>query len=199
MIRTARLVLSPAGRDDAGDMWPHVSDPEISAQMSWAPHTDQDQTLDFLIAVEDGWRSRKSLTWTIRCAESSTLVGVFSVINVQRLHRALVYDRAELAYWCARNWRGAGLMTEAGQAVIDYAFGPLGLNRLLVGHHLSNPNSERLIRRLGFAEIGVEHEAFQKDGKWIDIRMYELLRSWRASRAGMAANDARVISKPGAS
>jgi ribosomal-protein-alanine N-acetyltransferase len=181
-IRTSRLVLSPAARGDADEMWPHVSDPEISAHMSWAPHTHIEETVDFLGGVENNWRSGKSLTWTMRRADTAALVGVFSVINVHRTHRALVYDRGERASGCARQWRGAGLMTEAGEAVIDYAFGPLGLNRLLVGHHLDNPSSERLIRRLGFEEIGVEHEAFKKHGQWIDIRMYELLRSRRRTR-----------------
>jgi RimJ/RimL family protein N-acetyltransferase len=33
-----------------------------------------------------------------------------------------------------------------------------------------------LIARLGFKPIGIEHEAFMKNGRRIDIKMYELLK-----------------------
>ena len=66
-------------------------------------------------------------------------------------------------------------MTETGHAVIQFAFSKLGLNRLIVGHHLENIASKKLIDRLGFKLIGTEHQAFMKNDRWIDIQMYELL------------------------
>jgi ribosomal-protein-alanine N-acetyltransferase len=179
LLCTRRLKLVPAAQSDADDMWPHLSDPEISLHMAWEPHSCKDETFAFLKRVEQDWGAARSLTWAIRCADTAEFVGLFSIINIHRIHRALVYDRGELAYWCVRHWRGTGVMAEAGHAVIDYAFDTVRLNRLVVGHHLDNLASESLIRKLGFEEIGVEHEAFQKHGKWIDIRIYELLQSRR--------------------
>jgi RimJ/RimL family protein N-acetyltransferase len=101
--------------------------------------------------------------------------GIFSIINILRSHRALRYDRGELAYWCSPEHQLKGIMTEAGRSVVEFAFTKLGLNRLVVGHHLNNSPSQKLIERLGFTPIGIEHQAFIKDGHWIDIRTYELL------------------------
>lgn len=175
---TERLLLQPATLADADIIWPHVSNPEISRHMSWEPHVDMAQTRAFLISIEEAAAAGRSHTWTIRDRSTKELCGIFSLIAILRTHRSLSYHRAELAYWCVPSWQGKGIMTEAGHAVIDHAFSQLGLNRLVVAHHLENPASQRLIQRLGFSQIGVEHQAFQKNGQWIDTIIYELLKDW---------------------
>jgi len=67
-------------------------------------------------------------------------------------------------------------MTEAGKRIIEFSFTRLALNRLVVGHDVENLPSQRMNERLGFKLIGIEHEAFMKNGRWIDIKIYELLR-----------------------
>jgi len=176
-ILTERYVLRPIRADDLPDIWPHVSDPEISRDMSWAPHSDPDETLCFLKRLESDRASDRGYTWTIRTKTHGDFCGIFSLIAVQRSHRALTYDRAELAYWCARRWQRCGVMSEVGTVVISHAFANLGINRLVVSHHVGNVASERLIQKLGFTCIGRERQAFRKNGRWIDTRYYELLRS----------------------
>ena len=67
-------------------------------------------------------------------------------------------------------------MAEAGKRVIDFSFTRLGLNRLVVGHDVENLPSQRMNERCGFKLIGIEHEAFMKNGRWIDTKIYELLK-----------------------
>jgi RimJ/RimL family protein N-acetyltransferase len=45
---------------------------------------------------------------------------------------------------------GRGLATEAACAVLDYAFGALGLDTVVAGHHPSNEASRRILGKLGF-------------------------------------------------
>ena len=52
-------------------------------------------------------------------------------------------------HFCPRYW-GKGFATEAAQAVISYAFGPLGLKGLFAGHHPQNATSARVLQKLGF-------------------------------------------------
>lgn len=177
ILHTERLILQPTTLADVDALWPHMSNPDISRHMSWEPHATKEETLAFVTSVEKARSEGRSYTWTLRSKTDHELCGIFSIIGILRRHRSLIYDRGELAYWCAPAWQSKGIMTEAGRAVIQHAFGPLGLNRLLVGHHFGNPASQRLIERLGFSVIGTEHQAFEKHGRWIDIIMYELLKS----------------------
>jgi RimJ/RimL family protein N-acetyltransferase len=174
-LSTERLRLSALTTDDLETIWPSVSEPAVSIDMSWNAHRSKDETLEFLKRVESDLDCEKSITWALR--SKGEFCGVFSLIDVKRTHRALRYDRGELAYWCNPPKQGQGLMTEAGFAVIEFAFDRLGLHRLVVWHHSENERSRRLIERLGFRFIGVEHDAFMKNGRWIDTRMYELLRA----------------------
>jgi len=172
-LATTRLQLTPLTIRDLEAVWPSVSDPTVSEHMSWNTHTDKEETLRFLERIESDLVSEKAITWGVRSRDE--FCGIFSIINILRSHRALRYDRGELAYWCSPEHQLKGIMTEAGRSVIEFAFIKLGLNRLVVGHHLNNVASQKLIERLGFKPIGIEHQAFIKDGPWIDIRTYELL------------------------
>jgi RimJ/RimL family protein N-acetyltransferase len=170
---TERLHLAPLTTRDVEAIWPSVSDPAVSEHMSWKPHDTKEETRSFLERVESDLAAGKAITWAVRWQDQ--FCGIFSIINIVRSHRALRYDRGELAYWCAPPHQGKRIMTETGRGVIQFAFNKLALNRLIVGHHLENIASKKLVQRLGFKLIGTEHQAFMKNGRWIDIRMYELL------------------------
>jgi RimJ/RimL family protein N-acetyltransferase len=172
-LATARLQLTPLTTRDLEAIWPSVSDPIVSEHMSWNTHGNKEETRTFLERVESDLVSERAITWGIR--SMGEFCGIFSIINILRSHRALRYDRGELAYWCSSDHQLKGIMTEAGRSVIGFAFTKLRLNRLVVGHHLHNVPSQRLIERLGFKPIGIEHQAFIKNGRWIDIKTYELL------------------------
>ena len=56
----------------------------------------------------------------------------------------------ELGFHFLPQFWGKGLATEAAQAVINYAFGPLRLKGLFAGHHPENAVSKRVLKKLGF-------------------------------------------------
>lgn len=55
-----------------------------------------------------------------------------------------------------RFWR-QGFASEAARAVMDYAFGTLGVKNLFAGHHPKNQASANLLKKLGF---GYTHDEF---------------------------------------
>ena len=172
-LKTDRLVLRPITVEDVDVVYPYMNDPEISRYMSWNAHSNRDETHAVLERLEAETRSGKAYTWAI--VRASEFCGIISLISILRTHRALTYDRAELAYWLGREFRGQGIMTEAASRVIDFAFNRLGLHRLTVSHVTENAASESLITRLNFTYIGEEREAFQKAGKWFHHKLYDLL------------------------
>lgn len=175
-IFTDRFMIRPISISNLEDLWPHVSDPEICRDMSWEAHVSRDETASLLARLVEDWVSDRGYTWAITHKESQEFCGIFSLIAVTRQHRALTYDRAELAYWCSRSWQNRGVMSEVAKCVIGFAFSYLDINRLVVSHHVGNIPSQRLIEKLGFRLIGCEHQVFQKAGRWIDTMFYELLR-----------------------
>ena len=115
------------------------------------------------------------MTWAV--FKDGSFCGIFSLIGLVRTHRALTYNKAELAYWISRQHQRQGIMTEAGRRVLEFAFAELKLHKLVVSHFSTNLASENLIKRLGFRYVGEQREEFQKDDQWHNHKLYELLDS----------------------
>lgn len=89
-------------------------------------------------------------------------------------------------YWAHPAVRGRGLMTRAAIAVADLALLPegvegsragLGLERLELGHRVSNPESGAVAVAAGFVREGCERAKFLVDGERVDVLTYGRLRT----------------------
>lgn len=184
-LKTERLLLRPLEPDDVEMLWPDISDPEISRYMAWEAHTDKSQTAAFLKGEVARREEGRGYTWAV--FKGGEFCGIVSLISLVRSHRALVYNKAELAYWLGRRFQGQGIMTEAVHRVMRFAFEEMGLHKLFVSHFVVNDASGNLIKRLGFRYVGEQLEEFQKDGVWHNHRNYELLAREFQAAAGRTA------------
>ena len=173
VLTTERLRLRPLDLDDVDLLWPDIADQEISKHMAWEAHTDKSQTAEFLKHEVARREAGKGMTWAV--FKDGRFCGIVSLIGLVRSHRALTYNKAELAYWLGREHQGQGIMTEAVRRVMEFGFGELGLHKICVSHFSGNGASERLIKRLGFRYVGEQVEEFQKQGVWHSHKNYELL------------------------
>jgi RimJ/RimL family protein N-acetyltransferase len=102
------------------------------------------------------------------------LVGAVG-LTVQTQHK-----RAELGYWIGKPWWGQGYCTEAGCAVLNFAFRTLRLNRVLAYHLSRNPPSGRVMQKLGMRHEGHLRQHAKKWNKFEDVELYALLRcDWK--------------------
>src|SRR5713226_8131371 len=157
-LTTARLLLRPLELDDVDLLWPDITDPEISKYMAWEAHTDKSQTVDFLKSEIERREAGQGITWAI--FNDGSFCGILSLIGLVRGHRALTYNKAELAYWLGRSYQRQGIMTEAGRRVLQFAFHELKLHKICVSHFSNNEASENLIKRLGFRCVGEQLKEF---------------------------------------
>ena len=69
----------------------------------------------------------------------------------------------EVGYALGSAYRGHGYATEALRALIDHAFGELGVRRLVAGTGRDNPGSVRLLERVGMRTFANPH------GGWPEV------------------------------
>lgn len=94
------------------------------------------------------------------------------------------FCNAMLGYAIDAAHEGRGLMREALQAVLDDAFGRLGLHRVQANVRPDNERSLGLLARLGFEREGLAREYLFIDGAWRDHVMTALRHPhWRADQA----------------
>jgi ribosomal-protein-serine acetyltransferase len=165
-IAEAHLALVEANYERLGHWFPDAfQEPptldRVRENMAWAGQAWLEGSLlplSIAVKADDGWR----------------LVG-WVQLEIDGPARS-----AEVGYWLDAGFVGRGLVTRAVTAVLDHAFGPLGLERIGLRTTIDNHRSQSVAQRLGFTQEGVlrEYAAFP-DGRR-DLVIYGLLaREWR--------------------
>lgn len=86
------------------------------------------------------------------------------------------FQAGTLGYSMDGDLTGRGLMTEALRGLIDHAFGPLGLHRVMANYIPHNVASGRVLRKLGFTVEGYARDYLEIDGVWQDHVLTALTR-----------------------
>jgi ribosomal-protein-serine acetyltransferase len=108
------------------------------------------------------------------------------LVGVIGFHRIGWANRAtEIGYWLDAATQGRGVMTRACRAMVDHAFGELGLHRVEIRCAPGNTRSCAIPERLGFTREGVLRQAEWLYDRFVDSVVYGLLEDeWRTGSAG---------------
>ncbi|MBW3594285.1 MAG: GNAT family N-acetyltransferase [Actinobacteria bacterium] len=169
-IGTDRLRLEPKREELAAASWHALerSLPELRRYMTWAATSDLVTTTEHMRLAESEWRDWTGWDWVIFLDDE-----VAGAIGLNRYDA--LWKTCNLGYWVRSDLAGQGIATEAGRAVVDFAFGTVKLHRLELVAAVHNPASNRVAEKLGFQFEGIKREAFIVDGRGHDARSYGLL------------------------
>jgi ribosomal-protein-serine acetyltransferase len=85
--------------------------------------------------------------------------------------------KTAIGYWLGAAFQGRGLMTRACQALVDYAFVELELNRVEIQCATGNRKSCAIPERLGFKKEGIIRQAEWLYDHSVDLVVYGMLKS----------------------
>ncbi len=162
-LDTPRFLLRPLVPADAGDLFAHLSDPDVTQFMDIDPLERQEQAVTIIEWAQDLRGEGHGVRFAIRTREDGQFIGScgFNSIVVERA------CRGEIAYDLKRAWWGRGVMAEIMPALIEMGFTRLGLQRLEALVTPGNERSCRLLERHGFALEGrLKDYGFWKDRFW---------------------------------
>ena len=170
-FNTERLVLRPLQHGDLDDLYEYAQDPEVYRTGLWQPYESIEtcrKDLDNLMAsYYDGL-----MWWAIEHKADRKMIGRIQISNVNRDDK-----QAEISYALNRAYWRQGIMTEASNRIIDYAFNTMQLNRLYANTLTENEKSIKLLEKLRF-----KREGHLRDYTWVkgyaeDVYVYGLLKS----------------------
>lgn len=176
-LETDRLVLRRFTEADAGNLFDLDSDPEVMRYLTGGKTTPlpvvRDELLPRLLAEYE--RFPRLGQWAAIGRSGGDFQGWFALRPLDGGDGAEV----ELGYRLRRSAWGRGLATEGCRALIDKAFGELGVRRVWAETMAVNTASRRVMEKAGLRYVRTFHVAFDDpiEGTEHGEVEYELLRS----------------------
>ncbi len=175
IIRGERVWLRPLERDDLESSLRAINDREIAELVGFSGPTSR--------AMSEKWFEDKVLKQHGQREYFFTIceLGSSDAIGQCGLHHLRAGVRADVGIFLLPEFCGRGLGTDALNALLDFGFGELGLQR--VGLHVS-PENERAIRsyeKSGFSHEGRLRSVRLRRGELADDMVMSILRpEWGA-------------------
>jgi ribosomal-protein-alanine N-acetyltransferase len=149
-LTTARLHLREFWVNDHPAVQAYASDPLVTRFTGWGPNTDA-MTTGVLLSWQEERNKTPRVEWPIAIVkrDDGVLIGSTGIGAVDWRTGSAVFG-----YVLRRDAWGCGFATEAGRAVVDWAFDRLGLTRLTAHCDMANGASLHVLSKLGFRQEG---------------------------------------------
>jgi [ribosomal protein S5]-alanine N-acetyltransferase len=173
VLTTERLILRPYSLSDAKDMQCLIGDYAVVDTLLTVPHPYlEGMAEDWISKRQNIFEEGKGVSFAITHGEQGYLIGCISLENISR-----TYESAEMGYWIGKTYWHKGYCTEAAEAVLEYGFQVLGLNRIFAMHMTRNPRSGRVMQKIGMKHEGQMRQMWKRWNKFEDVEMYAVLKS----------------------
>lgn len=180
-IETSRLILRGISAEDMTYIFAHLTKPAI---MKTLGHRSEEDYRKEEAKYKNGYScyNRSFMVFLLLDKESNAIIGRCGLHNWNKEHK-----RAEIGYVMEdERFKGKRLMSEAVEAIIDYGFNNLNLNRIeaLVG--IENGPSLRLMEKYNFKQEGVLRQHYLVAGQFEDSVLFSRLYSeYIAEKTGL--------------
>ena len=178
-IATNRLVLRRFSVADAQTVYSNwANDDRVTKYLTWETHDCVEVTKRVLQEWQENYKKDDCYHWGIEF--EGKLIGSIGVVEISDKH-----SRGVIGYCIGFDYWNKGIVTEALQAVMDYMFSEVNMNKLFAYHDVENPGSGRVMEKCGMVQEGVLREdMLRRDGSYGDMRMLGILRrEWESRKA----------------
>ncbi len=167
----AQIYLDEMRASDKAACVEHFREKEIYDHTLRIPYPYTEQHFDeFFARVQQTAQQGPPAAWAIRNRDGFLIGGLGFDGLVMGSHRA------EVGYWLANPYWGRGIMTDVVRKACVFAFDQHGLVKISAGVFSGNPASARVLEKCGFQQEGYLRKHYLKDGRFIDARLYAVLK-----------------------
>jgi [ribosomal protein S5]-alanine N-acetyltransferase len=146
-LTTERLTLRQLSTDDQQDIFTLRSDTTINKYLGRAPSKTIDDAISFINKITDNIKNNSSIYWAITLTKTKTFVGTICLFGFSNEN-----NTCEIGYELLTNFQGQGIMKEATEKVIHYAFENIGVQKIEAFTHNENRSSTKLLEKLYFVK-----------------------------------------------
>ena len=170
-LETERLRLRQVEKSDVEQLYEMLRDPEVAKFEYFYPVTSKAESLEFIERYKTELAVNEEITWGLILKETNQLIGTCCLGDFNEGAR-----RAEIGYDITQGQWGKGYATEAVQAVMDFGFNQINLNRIEATITPGNHASVKVLKKLNFIQEGILRERDLIKGKLEDGIIMSMLK-----------------------
>ena len=141
ILTTERLTLRQLVINDEQEIFALRSDKYLDRQIS----NTIDDARNFINKVNENINKSDSLYWAITLSDKNILVGTICLFGFSDDNY-----KCEIGYELLTNFQGQGIMKEAVEKIIDYAFNTKKKKKIEAFMHRDNQSSIKLLEKFSF-------------------------------------------------
>ena len=145
ILKTERLILRQLLISDEQEIFTLRSDSEINKYLDRQVCNTIDDARNFINKVNENINKNDSLYWAITLGDRNILIGTICLFGFSDQNY-----KCEIGYELLTNFQGQGIMKEASEKVIDYAFNTIKVQKIEAFLHRDNQSSIKLLEKLSF-------------------------------------------------
>ena len=171
ILETQRLILRQYKPEDIEDYWEYVSQKEVGPMCGWPTYTDKQKAYERLTEVE----CKKPYQFAIVWKETNKTIGSIELMEYKQERFCGVEvknNTKEIGFLLNKNFWGRGIMPEALEEVVRFAFEELKIPQIVICHAEANTQSGRVQEKLGFKVIGKQDNYRE----WLDGKQTALIQ-----------------------
>lgn len=166
-LETERLKLRPVTLTDAEDMFEYASNEETTYYVFNTHRTIEDTRF----SIANYFMAEPLGKIGIELKSEQKLIGTIDIrVDMKK-------SKAEIGYALNRDYFNQGYATEASREMLTLAFETLELEKVVSSCDKRNKASEAVMKKLGMTKEGESrHHEVWKNGEWVDMLFYSILR-----------------------
>jgi RimJ/RimL family protein N-acetyltransferase len=169
-IRCPKLTLREVRKSDAPALLAMLTSDEVADVLSPMPHSVE----GFEAFIDEAHHDRtrgNSFCFGVVPDGYEDAMGLFQVRQLEP-----GFASAEWGFALGSPFWGRGVFTEGAKAVIDFAFGRVGVHRLEARSIASNARGNAALRKIGALQEGILRRSFQRNGRFFDQILWSILK-----------------------
>lgn len=174
---TERLLLNQIQPADIPDIVAYAGNIKIVENTRTMPHPYHDEdAISWINMANQGFKNKNNFIFAIRLKDTEAFLGGIGLtLDIEN-------NRAELGYWLAEDFWGMGFTTEAVQAILQFGFEQLHLNKIVAVYLDTNIASGKvmikngMIKEAEFKDHDVKREHAIEDNQYVSLTQYRMLK-----------------------
>lgn len=174
VIETERLRLREIVPDDAEALYRLRRDPEVTKYLDRDNDADISVVHSLILKIRQNFEQGDGINWGVSLKDSPLLIGNIGFWRIDKKnHRAEIGYMLEPAQW------SKGLMSEALEVLLQFAFHQMKLHSIEANTAVGNRASHALLEKHGFVKEAHFRENWYYNGKFTDSFIFSKLTPLR--------------------